>query len=871
MPAASSALLHLPAGNLGDLHGRRSVFFGLRGVLGIVVSGLLVYSHALISPGLWFLGIGFLASNLLVFFLPLSWFQKPTLPYVAFFLDMASLTVILYSVSGVNTESLLLYYLTVFMATLGEDVRKSVGIAFGASAIYIWLRLAGHNNLLVNPEALLRVPLFFVTALSSAYLAQQVRLYKRQTYKLTDIRNALEVAIDRSVEDLARSEDLRAVAQSTLERFRNLVQDLDAIIWEADAPSLQFSFVSRQAEELLGYPAERWIKESNFWVDHLHPEDRERAVAALRQASYAGRGHEFEYRMVAADARVVWLNNILRVVRAPKGRATQLRGVMVDITERKMAEELGRFFMLSFDMLCIAGFDGYFKRLNPAWEKTLGFTTEELLAKPYLEFVHPDDREATTAEGQKLTMGGVTFSFENRYLTKNGSYRWFLWNATPFPEHQLVYAVARDITERKQADEEINKLNDELEKRVIERTTQLATAVKGLEDEITERKRLQEQLLQSQKMEAVGRLAGGVAHDFNNLLTIINGYAQLLLERLSPEDPSRGQVQEIKNAGDRATSLTRQLLAFSRRQVLAAQVLDLNTVVVNLDKMLRRLIGEDIELVTVPGEALGRVKADPGQIEQVILNLAVNARDALPRGGKLTIETANAELDEAYAATHVPLTPGPYVMLAVSDTGHGMDRETQARIFEPFFTTKEKGKGTGLGLATVYGIVKQSGGYIWVYSEPGRGATFKIYLPRIEEAVKTSGPNKVDLGTPGGSETILLVEDEASVRSLVRRTLEAKGYKVIEAGNGADALLTCSQYEGSVDLLVTDVVMPEMSGRELAERLAPFHPNMKVLFMSGYTDDAVVRHGVLEAETAFLQKPFTPDALARKVREALDV
>ncbi len=385
-----------------------------------------------------------------------------------------------------------------------------------------------------------------------------------------------------------------------------------------------------------------------------------------------------------------------------------------------------------------------------------------------------------------------------------------------------------------------------------------------------ERKQLEQQFLQSQKVEAIGQLAGGVAHDFNNLVTIISGYSHLLLEALPPDERIHGYVMEIQHAGERAAALTRQLLAFGRRQVLQPQVLDLNGVVANMDKMLRRLIGEDVDLVTACLEGLGRVKVDPGQIEQVIMNLAVNARDAMPRGGKLTLETANVELDEAYARDHVAVKPGPYVMLAVSDTGCGMDAETQKHIFEPFFTTKEQGKGTGLGLATVYGIVKQSGGNIWVYSEPGRGTTFKIYLPRMDEAVKMKGHSESPAATARGTETVLLVEDEDAVRTLVRGVLESSGYQVLEANGGTQALLISERYKKPIHLMLTDVVMSQMGGRELAEQLVGRHPETKVLYMSGYTDNAIVHHGVLDADTPFLQKPFAPDAVARKVREALD-
>ena len=377
-------------------------------------------------------------------------------------------------------------------------------------------------------------------------------------------------------------------------------------------------------------------------------------------------------------------------------------------------------------------------------------------------------------------------------------------------------------------------------------------------------------LRQSQKMEAVGQLAGGIAHDFNNLIAVILLHSELMLRHLVQDSDVRRRAEEIRKAADRAASLTRQLLAFSRKQVLQPRVLDLNAAVAETNKMLRRLIGEHIELVTVTEPGLGKIKADPGQLEQVIMNLVVNARDAMPKGGMLAIETANVELDENYAGRHIAVQPGRYVMLAVSDTGKGMDAEEQARIFEPFFTTKEQGKGTGLGLSTVYGIVKQSGGNIWVYSELGLGTTFKVYLPRVDQDVEQVEPGAAQTLLPQGTETVLLVEDEEMIRQAAREILEVNGYRVLEASSGKEALVICRMHEGPIDIMLTDVVMPQMGGRELAERLKPLRPAMKVLYMSGYTDDAIAHHGVLEAGTAFLEKPFSARALAQRVREVLN-
>jgi len=387
--------------------------------------------------------------------------------------------------------------------------------------------------------------------------------------------------------------------------------------------------------------------------------------------------------------------------------------------------------------------------------------------------------------------------------------------------------------------------------------------------DLTAQRQLEERLRQAQKMEAVGMLAGGVAHDFNNLLTIISGYSQLIMNGLKPGDANLYSAEQILKAGERAATLTQQLLAFSRSQVLQPRVLDLNQLVTTLSTMLRRLIGEDVDLKLVLRPDLGRVSADPGQIEQVLMNLAVNARDAMPKGGTLTIETANVDLDENYSGRHLAVRPGPYVQIAVSDNGSGMDEVTQARLFEPFFTTKSAGRGTGLGLATVFGIVKQSGGNLDVYSVPGRGTSVKVYLPRIDQPAAVE-PEVSRRRVASGSETVLLVEDEEMVRRLVRETLVRAGYKVMDTSDPLEARRLSDSYRGTIHLLITDVVMPKVSGRELAEELHTRRPAMKVLYMSGYTDNAIVNTGILHKEVAFLQKPFTPSSLTQKVREVLE-
>lgn len=600
----------------------------------------------------------------------------------------------------------------------------------------------------------------------------------------------------------------------------------------------EYIYANSAFANMLGFPDPAAIL-GTHWRTVFNPAEVDRLINEVRQSIQ--RTGRWSGQTVVNRASGETFPMELAITALPDGGTVT---VGRDVTERRRAEQArleteAKYRLLIEQVAAITyiaelGMSGRWLYVSPQVEKMLGFTAEEWLANStnWVQYIPAEDHPVVEAAELAALQCG-RFQAEYRLTSRDGKVIWVSDTA------------------------------------VTVRGSDSHPVMEGIIVDITERKQLETQLQQSRKMEAVGRLAGGIAHDFNNLLTIIKGYTELALNRTAPYPDIRADIERIENASERAAALVRQLLAFSRKQVLQPKTLDLNSIALNLDKLLRRLMDENIEMITRVDENLGAIKADPAQIEQVIMNLVVNARDAMPKGGRLTLETCNTELDSAYAADHVSVRPGRYIMLAVSDTGIGMDQETVAHIFEPFYTTKESGRGTGLGLSTVYGIVKQSGGYIWVYSEPRRGSTFKVYLPRVDEiapGLATETPSK---DSRKGTEAILLVEDEEGVRELAMTVLIAQGYEVLMAARPEEAIELLKTHKKEIHLLLTDVIMPDMSGRELARRVALIRPQIKVLFMSGYTDNVISAGGMLEEGISFLQKPFTPSVLKQKIREVL--
>jgi len=635
----------------------------------------------------------------------------------------------------------------------------------------------------------------------------------------------------------AREQKVRATVEASEQRFRGLFDGVPVGLLRA-TPAGRMTDANPTLVQMLGYPDRESLLAVNVMDLHVDPVERAQFRALLERDGVV-RG--FAARMRRRDGAVIWVEDNIKAVPDATDGVVYYEGSITEITERKLAEEaLGesnRRIVNIFESITDAFFalnrEWQFTYLNRQAELVLRRSRAELLGKNVWEEFPEAVGLRFYQEYRRAAVEQLAVSFEEYYPPLQ---TWFEVHAYPSPDGLSVYF--RDITERKRSGEALRQ---------------------------SER-----QFRQAQKMEAVGQLAGGIAHDFNNLLTVIIGRSEILLDRPECAGPPRRDVELIQRTAERAADLTRQLLAFSRKQVLQPKILDLNSVVSGMATMLRRLIGEHIDLVLEPGIGLGSVRADPAQIEQVIMNLVVNARDAMAEGGTLSIRTGNAVLDDGFVGGHPGARPGPSVLLAVADTGSGIEVEVQAHIFEPFFTTKEQGKGTGLGLSTVYGIVKQHDGYIAVDSEVGRGTTFTIYLPRVEHAIEPVADGAGPVGSPGGEETVLLVEDEGDVRELAREILERSGYTVVEAANGPEALRIAARHEGAIHLLLTDVVMPQMSGRELAQRLVRTHPEMRVLYTSGYIDESIMRRSMIDQDPALLKKPFSADALVRRVRAVLD-
>jgi len=640
--------------------------------------------------------------------------------------------------------------------------------------------------------------------------------------------------------DITERKAAEAALQDNEERFRLIAESIDEIFWIYDLEKAAVTYVSPAHERIWGYPRELFANPHNPFLDPIHPEDRERVLAAISNMK-SGQIMDYEVRIMRSDGELRYIHSRGFPVRDKSGKLKYYVGVGQDVTESRRAEEALKAFREYMDHIINRIADPVFVKnrehefvlVNEAFCSFFSKPPDAFLGKSNLEILPKELADSIWKNEEKVFLTGRESIAEETIPGADGTPHILMTRLSPLT----------DKNGRKH--------------------------IVGVHRDITEHKKLETQFLQAQKMEAIGVLAGGVAHDFNNLLNVINGYTELILGDISPDDPICKDLQKIRDAGKQAAEMTAQLLAFGRKQILQPERIDLNTVLRQMSPMLRRLIGEDVDFVVSTKPGLGVINADPGQIQQVIMNLVVNARDAMPQGGKLVIRTDAVTFEDALNSRHPMVKDGPHILLSIRDNGVGMDAATQSHLFEPFFTTKHSKKRTGLGLSTVYAIVRQSGGFITVDSEPGKGSTFSVYFPEAVDAPapQTNGEEaEADLS---GSETVLVVEDEVAVRMLASRILSDHGYKVLEAPNGAEALRIAREQKGQLHLLLTDVVMPGMSGPVLASQLEAECSGIKILFMSGYTDDAIVRHGVLDSGVAFIQKPFTVDGLIRKVREVI--
>jgi two-component system, cell cycle sensor histidine kinase and response regulator CckA len=660
-------------------------------------------------------------------------------------------------------------------------------------------------------------------------------LFSANPISLNDESCMLSTSID--ITERRRSEIALRESEA---RFRLITNTIDEIFYIYDAEKGIATYLSPAFERIWGYSSEQVLNQEAPFINPVHPEDREK-VMNWGPMTVTGQPVSYEYRIVRSDGTIRHIWDRGYPIAEKDGKVTLYVGTGLDVTEWREAEEalresreyLSQIINHIADPIIVKDCDHRYVLVNDAFCASIKQKREDLIGKTGFEDLTKEQAEALWKDEVEVLQTGKDSLTEDVFTDPHGQPR--------------VLMTKKSLLINKNGEKQI---------------------VLSMRD-ITEYKRLEAQLLQSQKMEAIGVLAGGVAHDFNNLLNVINGYSELALESLAENNPVRTDIEQIWDAGKRAATLTAQLLAFGRKQILQPEILDLNEIIIQMSSMLRRLIGEDIDLAAMPSPDLGLIHADPAKIQQVVMNLAVNARDAMPQGGKLTLETANVNFNESFIKEHSEIRTGSFVMLAISDNGMGMDSETKAHLFEPFYTTKGKGKGTGLGLATVYGIVKQSNSFIWVYSEPGKGTAFKIYFPRVEGKSAHRAIKEEKEQEYLGMETVLLVEDEGAVRNLACRVLRERGYKVIEAGNGMDAIRLAGEYAGEIHLVLTDVVMPGMSGSVLVSQMQAARPGIKALYVSGYTDNAIVHHGILDSEVAFLEKPFSPGRLASKVREVL--